>query len=137
MDKNRAIEHANTFGKFKGTNLYLRCYTRIDPTYLRKAERELHRFFEMEECLVTDNKSYEELVVLNKKYVKSTVFDKFASIGMIYEGRYSDTKMLKMKLEHLSKELADKDAMIAEKERIIAEKDKTYAIMSAYMAKKR
>jgi len=142
--KRRATEHANAFGKFKGTNIYLRCYTRIDPANLRKAERELHRFFEMEECLVTDNKSYEELVVLNKKYVKSTVFDKFASIGMIYEGCYSDTKMLKLKLDHLNNKLAEKDAMIAEKERIIAEKerviaekDKTYAMMSAYMTKKR
>ena len=115
----RASEHTNTFNKFKGANVYLRCYARIDPEYLTKAEADLRVFFKSEECLFTDNKSYEELVVLNKRYVKSTVFDKFTSIGAIYEGRFSNMKVLEMKIQHLNKELTSYEKIIAEKERLI------------------
>ena len=122
--KRRASEHANTFGKFKGAKIYLRCFAYIDPEYLSKAEKELHDYFETEECLVSDNKSYVELVVLNKQFVKSTVFDKYKSIGAIYEGRYANMRVLEAKLEKLNEILVNKDEIIAAKEKIFAERER-------------
>lgn len=122
--KRRASEHANTFGKFKGAKIYLRCFAYIDPEYLSKAEKELHDYFETEECLVSDNKSYVELVVLNKQFVKSTVFDKYKSIGAIYEGRYANMRVLEAKLEKLNEILINKDEIIAAKEKIFAERER-------------
>lgn len=142
--RRRTLEHSKTFNKFKGANIYLRCHARVDPKFLSEAEKDLSGFFETEECLVTDNKKYEELVILNKKYIKSTVFDKFKSIGVIYEGRYADVKILQLQLQQLNEAIATKDIMLAEKERIIAEvsygkeriiseKEKVYTMMIKYI----
>lgn len=83
--KRRATEHEKTFSKFKGsTNFYLRCYARVELAHLRAAETDLRNYFKGEGCLVTDNKIYKELVILNDKFVKHTVFNKYQSLGRLY-----------------------------------------------------
>lgn len=82
--KTRAEEHTRTFEKFEGAKVMLRCFSRIEPSCLSKAERDLREFFTRQECLVTDNKKYKELVVLSDKFAKVGVVDKYKSLGSIY-----------------------------------------------------
>lgn len=131
--KRRASEHEKTFSKFKGTHICLKYYARIDPEYLSEAEADLRTYFEKSECLITDNEKYRELVVLDRKFMKHTVFDKYKSLGSIYEGRFSDMKLTELTNKHLSESLAENrkrliktEHMLDTTEHMLAEKQEIY-----------
>lgn len=124
--KRRASEHETTFSKFKGTHLYLKYHARIDPEYLCAAEAELRKYFDKSECLITDNKKYKELVVLDRKFMKSTVYDKYESLGKLYKGRFSDMKLIEQTNNHLSESLAETRKRLDKTEHLLDEKHAIY-----------
>lgn len=135
--KTRAEEHTRTFEKFEGAKVMLRCFSRIEPSCLSKAERDLREFFTRQECLVTDNKKYKELVVLSDKFAKVGVVDKYKSLGSIYIGRLAEIEKLEIKLEERDKLFTEKDLRISEKNELIAEKTVRLFYMLSYLRKKK
>jgi len=134
--KTRAEEHMRTFEKFEGAKVMLRCFSRIEPSCLSKAERDLREFFTRQECLVTDNKKYKELVVLSDKFAKVGVVDKYKSLGSIYVGRLAEIEKLEIKVEERDKMLVEKDLRISEKNELIAEKNSSLILHADLLKEK-
>lgn len=128
--KRRTAEHEKTFSKFKGANIYLKCYSYVDPENLSEAESELRKYFEDEECLITDCEKFKELVVLNNKFVKHRIFDKFEAIGKVHAGCFATMKISEVKLKHsidlLNTKLDERDARLAERDARLTEKHDIY-----------
>lgn len=149
--RDRAADHYRTYGKIPGTRVYLRCYTRIEPAHLSKAESALREYFKRCECLITDNKTHKELVVLDEKFVERKIKTVYKDIGKLYEGRCAETRKLDEGIDKMidiqdkivtnqqishDKLFSTSDKLIAMYEKRLAEKDAKIAKRDAKLAEK-
>lgn len=108
----RTDEHNRAFGRIAGANVQLYAHSVIESSNLSKAEGQLRGFFREHECCLEHPKQ-KELVILDDKFLRLTVKDKYRTIGIEFEGRLKEFRFKYEKLEHV---IAAQEALLREKD---------------------